>query len=143
MRESQQRRRALRSQIKDATERRNASLRAGERDLETLMEIQREIHRGEQELLILESEALFRKAERYAIEIPLTPSWWWDDSVSGLPPEDVSRYLTKVGQVGVKKLIRDERRNNIEWWLKVAGLFITLLTGLLGTLIGVIALLKD
>jgi hypothetical protein len=39
-------------------------------------------------------------------------------------------------------LIREDKRRNLEWWIKVIGSIIAFVTGLLGALIGVIAVLK-
>jgi hypothetical protein len=41
------------------------------------------------------------------------------------------------------RLTRDERRNNIEYWIKILSPVIGILTGLIGAIIGLIAFLKD
>ena len=96
-----------------------------------------------------ETAELEREALRLGIDIPRHASWWWDDSEQfrGVPSDQmedlVSYYLTKQGRAGVRRLIREEKRKNIEWWLKVVGSVITLITGLVGTLIGLFAVLRN
>jgi hypothetical protein len=51
-------------------------------------------------------------------------------------------YLTAKGQAAARRLIREDKRKNTEWSIRVVGSITALVTGLLGALIGVIALLK-
>jgi hypothetical protein len=84
---------------------------------------------------------------RRGIEPPRGHGMWWDDSEDhGGTIEEIEAatmfYLTDKGQAAARRLIREDRRKNIEWWVKVIGSIAALVTGLLGALIGVIALLK-
>ncbi|MDT4896503.1 MAG: hypothetical protein QOH25_1580 [Acidobacteriota bacterium] len=96
-----------------------------------------------------ETTALKREATRLGIDIPRRADWWWEDEdgYEGMTLEAIeltreqNLYLTELGKAGVKKLIRDEKRRNVEWWLRVVGSIIALITGLLGALIGVLAFL--
>lgn len=114
---NRQRRQSLQRLAESAKSQRDTQLYLGERDIETLMKLQREVNFRDHELNKFESDLLVRKAHRYGIEIPPTSTWWWDDSESGLAPGDISHYLTELGQVSVAKTNRNERRMNIEWWL--------------------------
>ena len=93
---------------------------------------------------------LKREATQLGIDIPKTPDWWWEneEDYGNMSVQDIELlredniYLTELGKASVSKLIRDEKRKNIEWWLRVVGALIVLITGLLGALIGVLAFLK-
>ncbi|HEX8634303.1 MAG TPA: hypothetical protein VF703_09160 [Pyrinomonadaceae bacterium] len=104
----------------------------------------------------IQTDQLKRRALLLGIEIPSNPTWWWEDfdnfggSIEQYELErDDYTYLTDAGKVGVRKLIRDEqrkelewKRKNIEWWIKIIVTLITALTGLVGSLIGVFAILR-
>lgn len=117
---------------------------AGERGIERLMELHREKHTRELLLLQFESNQLVRRAEDYyGIDIPRTASWWWDDSDSGLPPENISHYLTRFGMVNVRDLIRDKRRQNFEWWYtKVVLSTLQVLIPILSLLVALVSVWK-
>lgn len=103
-----------------------------------------------------ETDTLKHEALKLGIEIPNHSAWWWDDveNFGGSLQnweivKDEFTYLTDVGKIGVRKLIRDEKRKeiewkrkNIEWWIKIIVTVITALTGLVGALIGVFAILR-
>jgi multisubunit Na+/H+ antiporter MnhB subunit len=44
-------------------------------------------------------------------------------------------YLQENGQRTVGKLIRKERRENVEWWVKVLSPILSLIVGILGLLV--------
>jgi hypothetical protein len=84
---------------------------------------------------------------RRGIEPPRGHGMWWDDSEDhGGTIEEIEAatrvYLNHKGEAAARRLIREDKRRNIEWWVKVVGSIAALITGLLGALIGVIALLK-
>jgi hypothetical protein len=84
---------------------------------------------------------------RRGVEPPHGQGMWWDDmeDQGGTIDEieaNTNFYLTKKGEAAALKLIREDKRKNIEWWIRVVGSITALVTGLLGALIGVIALLK-
>jgi hypothetical protein len=56
--------------------------------------------------------------------------------------DDFRHYLTDIGKAGVSKLIREEKRKNIEWRVKIIITILTALTGLIGSTIGVLSVLK-
>jgi hypothetical protein len=86
----------------------------------------------------IETERLVGKAQRLGIELPRKPEWWWDNSEQ-VGPEDASYYLTDVGKAGVAKLIREERRTNIEWWVKVVTPILGALISLLGLVVALVS----
>ena len=104
----------------------------------------------------VETDALKREALDLGIEIPRHSTWWWEDmdNFGGKIDDweyvrDDFTYLTDIGKAGVRRLIREERRKDIEWerkgiqWkIMIAGTIVGWIIGLLGTLIGVLAFLK-
>lgn len=91
------------------------------------------------QLEFFESELLLTKAERLGIDLPDKKDWWSNDDVhSELSPDDITWWLSRKGRIGVANLIKQERRKDVEWWLKI----IAALTGLGGVLVGIISALK-
>jgi uncharacterized protein (DUF934 family) len=66
-------------------------------------------------LRMFDSGVILRRARLLAVEVPTfkdKPTWWENDYEDGMPDEAVSQWLSEVGQIGTKKLIRLERRAN-------------------------------
>lgn len=89
------------------------------------------------------TDDLIAKAQSYGIELPLPSAkkhWWWDDiDYAG---NDFRNYLTDTGKAGAKKLIQEEWRKSVTWWIATFISILTALTGLVGAIIGAIALWK-
>jgi hypothetical protein len=88
----------------------------------------------------LEKEAL-----ALGVDIPKNKEWWWDDSDQYEGPIDqmeyaVSYYLTEQGKAGVRRLIRDEKRKNIEWWVKIITPLLAALISLLGLVVALVSI---
>jgi hypothetical protein len=103
----------------------------------------RQIADHEFTIAALESDGLLNKAEELGIEFPPGKKSWWFDDLDFKDPDSYRSYLTDAGKAGVAKLIRDERKKNAEWWVKTVVSVITALTGLVGTLIGIFAVLDN
>lgn len=93
---------------------------------------------SEKQLSFLREKSLRRKAERLAVDIE--PAWL--EEQSGPWGYTVVR-LSERGKVKLGLAIRQARRESWEWWLKVLTPIIMALTALVGTLIGVLAFLKE
>lgn len=106
----------------------------------------KEIERIEAEIGLLRTSRFVLTAIRLGIDVlPHTNEWFYTRQVKEKPPYGGSRSVSTLTKLGESKLRREiwiERRARWEFWLKVIGLIITGLTGLLGTAIGVIAILK-
>jgi hypothetical protein len=85
---------------------------------------------------------LIRQAERLHLPTPgHGENEKWDlDCFPGLGPVLTAEAMTEL-RTAIRKEKR-ERREIIEWWVKVAGGLIGILTGLVGALIGLFAILK-
>jgi hypothetical protein len=103
---------------------------------------QKQKHRLE----VFQSDVLLNKAQRLGIEVPRTHDWWYDDydeqNYQGVPAhildDLINRWLSPKGRIMVAKLIRDERRKNIEWWVKIAAPLIGALISLLGLIVALV-----
>jgi hypothetical protein len=89
---------------------------------------------------------LERKALRLGIEIPRTSSWWRDDSDEYEGPIDqmeyaINYYLSPQGKAGVRRLIREEKRKNIEWRVKIILPILGALISLFGLLVALVTVI--
>jgi hypothetical protein len=96
-----------------------------------------------------ETDMLLLKARKLGVDIPENPAWWRVDTfleqnfLGEFPDENGKRrYLTEAGFYGMTRLVREAQRSNIEWWIKVTGGVLAGMTGLAGTIIGIIAILS-
>jgi lipopolysaccharide export LptBFGC system permease protein LptF len=101
----------------------------------------------QQRLADLETNRLMHKARKLGIQLSQTPSWWeMDESAEPEQMPDGSYsgkfYLTKIGKVGVSKLIREEKRKNVEWWVKIITPILSAIIALLGLLVGLVSVSK-
>src|SRR5207248_6770021 len=83
---------------------------------------------------------------RRGIDPPRGHGMWWDDMEDHVARSKIEAatnfYLTEKGEATARRLIREDKRRNVEWWIKKIGSIVAFVTGLLGALIGVIAVLK-
>jgi hypothetical protein len=91
---------------------------------------------------LLVTSKLQRQAKRLSIEIPDDRDGWWKDAKWKVITENLPlRVLTERGQLGARRLIKEERLKNIEQIVKIVIPILTALTGLLGVLFGLLTLL--
>jgi hypothetical protein len=84
------------------------------------------------------TKRLIAKAEKLGIEIP--DEWWTRPR-----PEDpftVKPYIGDRKRTKLKRLIQDERYKQAKKWTELLAPIIGALTGIIGTIIGLIAILK-
>jgi hypothetical protein len=85
----------------------------------------------------LKTQKLLRKASKLGIEVK--PEWGnWFIKQENVYTEQTYLVLSDIGEAKVRNLIRKQKREDMEWWLKIIGA----LTGLVGTIIGLVAILK-
>ena len=94
-----------------------------------------------------ESNLVMRNARRLALEIPShdeQPTWWTDNSGDPtVPPNSISRWLSATGRVRVSKLVQEERRKSVEWWVKIVAPILAALISLMGLLVALITVLRN
>ncbi len=112
------------------------------KSLPVRIDFQKKINAVGAQLDRLVSGSLIEKAQRFSIEIP--DDCWQneiDPNFPGFAP--LSRYLHSRGQRTIRKLIRRERRENIEWWVKVVGPILALIVSILGLAVAAITVLRN
>jgi len=84
-----------------------------------------------------QTSILVREAFYLSIDVTSEkkPQWWTEAKEDGL------QLLTVPGQIGVKKLIEEEKFARRERWVKLLAPIIGAVTGLVGAIIGLLAFL--
>jgi hypothetical protein len=140
-------RRSFQKQIQTIAEELTIARTQKDKDLKVVQQLQskllslkRRFHRFEGDLLLVD-------ARRRGIDVPRR-SDWWNNNVeelqnSSIPTAElddlIDWWLTETGRFAVLRLIKLDKRSNLEWWIKV----LAALTGLGGTAIGIISVLKS
>jgi hypothetical protein len=115
-----------------------------------LRSIRREVSSTEKSLEIFESNVLIRKARHRGIEIPRNSTWWRDDSdeydYPGAAREFLesmtTTWLSETGRAMVTRLILDDRKKNIEWWIKIVMPILGALISILGLFVALITITR-
>jgi hypothetical protein len=139
-------RRSLQKQISTMTEALAIARAQKERDLKAVQELQSKLSSLNHRLNRFEGDLLVKEARRRGIDVPRPSDWWANDAEqylnSSIPSSELDDFidwwLTETGRFAVFRLIKLDKRANLEWWLKV----LAALTGLGGTAIGIISVLK-
>lgn len=139
-------RRSLQKQIKTIAEALANARAQKERDLKVVQELQSKLSSLNHRSNRFEGDLLLKEARRRGIDVPRRSDWWDNDAEqyhnSSIPSEVlddlIEWWLTETGRFSVFRLIKLDKRANLEWWLKV----LAALTGLGGTAIGIISVLK-
>jgi hypothetical protein len=135
-------RRRLRNNLEEARKLEAPHLSWGEPDFdarsEEFLQARRKVRMAEHALDLFETDVLLDRARKYGVDEPTDPKCWADDSEAGLSPEDVTYWLTRKGQGKLRAAIREQQRKNWQFWIYL----LTALTGLGGTVIGIISALK-
>ena len=116
-------------------------LAGGSLDNDTHLQFQRDFSSRATELEQLESALLIESARRLSVEIPSKrdkPGWWSSDQEPGMPDYAVTDWLSDTGRIGAAKLIRQERRTNAEWWVKIVTPLLAALISLLGLVVALV-----
>jgi hypothetical protein len=88
------------------------------------------------DLRAMDTEGLLRTAAKF--DIDCYREGWFEDKMTHMG----ERILTDDAARELRHLVRAERRETVEWRLKIAGGIIAALTGLIGALIGLVTVLK-
>lgn len=113
-------------------------------DAKQRLALQRKLHNQQQLLQIVESRIWVRKARKRLIPVPgpyEEGTWWDSDQEEGgaIPEYALTYWLSDKGKLNVARLIRAANRERIDLVVKV----IVALTGLGGTIVGIILALKQ
>ena len=105
---------------------------------EEFLKARAKVRMAEHAIDVFETYVLLERARKYGIDEPTEPSCWADDSETVSSPEEVTFWLTRKGQGKLRASIREQRRKDWQFWIYL----ITALTGLGGTIIGIISASK-
>jgi hypothetical protein len=135
-------RRRLRRNLAEARRLEVPHLSWGEPDFdarsEEFLKARVKVRMAEHAIDLFETDVLLERARKYGVDEPTDPSCWADDSEAVSSPEEVTFWLTRKGQGKLLAGIREQRRRDWQFWIYL----ITALTGLGGTIIGIISALK-
>jgi len=91
----------------------------------------------------IKSDSLIKEADELHLPRPdYGANGKWEENN---PPITTGYVLTPEAMVELRAAVRNEkraRRETVEWWVKIIGGFITIVTGLVGALIGLISVWK-
>jgi len=104
-------------------------------DVNEMEEFESETQEKYRQLSWVKTEELKAKARKYDIVIPSDNTWWRPDPTWEWDPAEAPEMLTDVGRAGALKLIKEERRAQIDEWVKI----LTLVIGLAGAVTGILA----
>lgn len=92
---------------------------------------------------ILESNCLLAKAERLGVEVSSEkPDWWYPKDFFKNTGVTVGEVLSEKGQDRVHKLIRRERRQDVEWWVKILSPILALIVSALGLILALTSIAR-
>jgi hypothetical protein len=97
-----------------------------------------------------ESKLLIDEARRRGISIPKEPDWWSTDRGDyeghGWQEQfvvDMSTcWLSETGRAMVTRLIKDDRKKNIEWWVKMVAPLLAALISLMGLVVALVTVAR-
>ena len=101
----------------------------------------REVERIEAEIGLVRTSRLILKTVRLGIDLPPT-EWLYTRQVQQPYGSKSVSTLTQYGESKMRRNIMIEQRARREFWLKTIPPILTAITGLLGALIGLLAILK-
>ena len=96
------------------------------------------------ELGKIKTAKLVRRAERRGIDLYANQDWWNSiDEGEWTGMESQMKVLTDHGLAQAKRLIRDDFRQSVKWWVEVASQVAMALAGLGGIAIGILSVLNS
>jgi len=95
-------------------------------------------HELEIKIQKVESELLKIDAYYLGIEYPTKEDKrdWWTSN-------ETESWLSEKGLIHLNKLVKDEKRKNMEWWITIFASLIGALTGFVGAVIALVAILHE
>jgi hypothetical protein len=115
-----------------------------------LRELRPRLRYAERNLEQFESRLLVKEAIRRGIAISKEADWWTNDRVDyegrGLEEQFINdmytTWLSETGRAMVTRLIADDRKKNIEWWMKIVIPLLTIMISLMGLIVALVAVAR-
>lgn len=95
-----------------------------------------------------ESKLLIDEARRRGIAIPKEPDWWntdrqeYEGHGEQFASDMATSWLSETGRAMVTRLIRDDRKKNVEWWIKIAAPLLAGLISLMGLVVALVTVAR-
>ena len=115
-----------------------------------LRELRPGLRLAERNLEQFESRLLVKEALRRGIAISKDADWWTNDRVDyeghGFEEQFINdmytTWLSETGRAIVIRLIADDRKKNIEWWVKIVIPLLTILISLMGLIVALVTVAR-
>jgi hypothetical protein len=91
---------------------------------------------------------LIDKARLRGIAIPKEPDWWitdrkeYESHGEQFANDMTTVWLSETGRAMVTRLINDDRKKNIEWWIKIVVPLAAALISLMGLLVALLTVAR-
>jgi len=115
-----------------------------------LRELRPGLRLAERNLEQFESRLLVKEAHRRGLVISKDADWWTNDRLDyeghGFEEQFINdmytTWLSEIGQAMVTRLIADDRKKNIEWWMKIVIPLLTLMISLMGLIVALVTVAR-
>lgn len=85
----------------------------------------------------LETRRLARRVEARGLDIPRDDASWEHHR------DTDTKYLTDAARARLRRMIRQDFRDSVKWWVDILAPLLGALTGIIGALIGLLALWRQ
>jgi len=132
-------RRRLRRQIAEITRLYSPKVKAAsEEEREAILNERESEMAGPYILLEMsETDRLLKKVRKLGIDYKSESTWWLENEITE------QSWLSNVGHAKLRKLIRDERFNIAEKWVKILVPVLTAVISILGLIVALVSVIKS
>ena len=132
-------RRRLRRQLAEITRRYSPRLAAASEEEREAIESERDSEMAAPYILLemSETDRLLRKVRKLGIDYKSENGWWLENEITE------QSWLSNVAHAKLRKLIRDERFNIAEKWVKILVPVLTALISVLGLIVALVTVIKS
>lgn len=95
-------------------------------------------HETDTRIQKVESQILLTDAHYLGIEYPTK-----EEKPDSWITNETESWLSEKGLIHLNKLVKEEKRKNTEWWITIAASLIGAITGLVGAIIALVAILHE
>jgi hypothetical protein len=115
-----------------------------------IRELRPKLKLAEKNLEQFESRRLVKEALQRGIAISKDADWWTNDRADyegrGFEEQFINdmytTWLSETGRAMVTRLIADDRKKNIEWWMKIVIPLLTIMISLMGLVVALVTVAR-
>ena len=132
-------RRRLRRELAEITGRYSSRLKAANEEEREAIVNERESEMAGPYILLemSETDRLLRKVRKLGIDYKSESTWWVENEITE------QSWLSNVAHAKLRKLIRDERFNIAEKWVKILVPVLTAVISILGLIVALVSVIKS